>query len=81
MGVGNAVETDGRESFWRLLGDTAAGAARRVFIDPAVLVMALFGLSYISFGALAIGAVCGLFLVLPTHFRIVHKLRETRAAE
>jgi phosphatidylglycerophosphate synthase len=78
LGVGNNVEVEGgRKSIGRLLGDALTTMARRAFIDLAVFLAALAGLSWLSFAGLSLGSVVALAVILPAHFRLV---REHRAA-
>jgi len=81
LGVGNNVEVgDGGKSLKRWLGDIATTAARRVFIDPAVLILALLGLSWVAFAGLAAGSVFALIVILQAHIGIVQSRRSTRQA-
>ena len=81
FGVGKAVAVTGRRSLRRILGDAGTTMARRVFIDPAALTLALLGLSWISFAALGLGSVIGLAMVLPVHLRLVNERRSARTGE
>ena len=81
LGVGNNVEVgDGGKSLKRWLGDIATTAARRVFIDPAALILALLGLSWVAFAGLAAGSVFALIVILQAHIGIVQSRRRTRQA-
>jgi len=82
LGVGNKVEVHGgKKSLGRIIGDAGTTMARRVFIDPALFILALLGLSWLGFAGLALGSVAGLAVILPTHFRLVREWRTARAAE
>ena len=82
LGVGNNVDSaDSKKSIGRIVGDVGTTMARRVFIDPAVLILALFGLAWLSFAGLTAGAVVGLAVIFPTHIRLVQSRRAARAAE
>ncbi len=79
LGVGNNVEVEGeRKSIGRLLGDALTTMARRAFIDLAVFLLALAGLSWISFAGLAVGSLVAVTIILPAHFRLLRQRREAR---
>ena len=80
LGVGNNVEVAGGKKSWRrILGDAGTTMARRVFIDPMILILAVFGLSWLGFAGLMAGSIVGLAVILPTHMKIVQSRRAERA--
>jgi phosphatidylglycerophosphate synthase len=81
LGVGGNVPVDGKKSWKRLIGDAGTTMARRVFIDPAILILALLGVSWIGFAGLAAGSVVSLAIIFPAHLRIVQSRRARREAE
>lgn len=82
LGVGGDVGVgEGGKSLKRWIGDAATTAARRVFIDPATLILALFSLTWLAFIGLAIGSVVSLAIILPAHIGIVQSRRAARASE
>jgi phosphatidylglycerophosphate synthase len=76
MGVGPGVSD--KKSFLDTLGNVAAQMVRRDFIDVVVFATAIFAVPEISFWGLSAGAVIGLIVILPVHFRIVRNRRDER---
>jgi phosphatidylglycerophosphate synthase len=79
LGVGPGQGDANDRSLKKILGDLGAQAARRDFIDPAALFLALIGLPEVMFVGLVIGAVITLAIVIPTHLKLVRSLRAERA--
>ncbi|MBI5502307.1 MAG: CDP-alcohol phosphatidyltransferase family protein [Deltaproteobacteria bacterium] len=79
LGAGPGVDgPDGRRSLRRTLGDVAAHAARREFIDLFVFATAVLDLPELSLVGLVAGAAAALALVAATHLRL---RRERQAVE
>lgn len=82
LGVGNNVEvSDEGRSLGRIIGDIGTTIARRVFIDPAILILGLLHLEWVGFIGLCAGAVVSLLVILPTHFRLMREHRMASAVE
>lgn len=79
--IGAAPHEQGAQKSWkRMLADFGAQAARRDFLDVAVIALAFVDLSEISVVGLAVGQAVGLAIIVPIHLAIVKQRREARAA-
>jgi phosphatidylglycerophosphate synthase len=77
IGAAPHLESTGR-SWKRMISDFGAQAARRDFLDVAVIVLALVDLSEISMAGLFVGQAIGVIIIVPIHLRIVKQRREQR---
>jgi hypothetical protein len=75
LGIGPGV--GGERSLLGKLGDFGAQIARRDAMDLGILGLAILGLPEVSWLGLVIGAVVGIAIVVPTHFKLValHRAR------
>jgi phosphatidylglycerophosphate synthase len=75
LGIGPGV--GGERSLLGKLGDFGAQIARRDAMDLGILGFAILGLPEVSWLGLVIGAIVGIAIVVPTHFKLValHRAR------
>jgi phosphatidylglycerophosphate synthase len=78
--IGAAPHLESAERSWkRVIADLGAQAARRDFLDVAVIALAMADLSEISMAGLVIGQIIGVVVIVPIHLKIVKQRREQRA--
>ncbi len=78
--IGPGVRPAGRRTVWQWLSDVGAQIVRRDAIDIGAALLALAGLSEVTFSLLSVGALVTLAIVIPTHLKIVRSLRAKAAA-
>jgi len=80
LGLGPGVEQKQPGGIGKMLSEAGILIARRDFLDLGVVVLAIAGLSPLTFVGLCLGQFIGFLILLPMHFKIVAKRRVERGA-